>query len=231
VAERLYRGRDPRAIPAYPVSEAALYLRVPARTLREWTAPREVRGGLEPAIIRAEDRRVLSFWDLAEAYVLANLRRQHRVSLQRISAAVGYVRDSFGLPRPLIDARFVTDGVDMFLDRVLGSTLLNASRRGQLAFRDFFRCSLERVDHDTSGLAERLYPFAQRPTERKYAVIDPRRAFGRMVIIGTRIPVSSVVDRFEATESIDSIAADYGLERELVEGAIRWGMRAEAAAA
>src|SRR5438552_3463410 len=68
-------SKDPRLLPAYPVAEAAHYLRMPEGTLRSW-----VVGRLYPAagqsrrsrlLIHLDDpgRRYLSFINLVEAHV------------------------------------------------------------------------------------------------------------------------------------------------------------------
>ena len=59
----IYEGRDPRDIPTYGVREAARFLCLPESTLKAW-----VRGPAQAAR--------LSFWNLAEAYVLAGIRDQ-----------------------------------------------------------------------------------------------------------------------------------------------------------
>jgi hypothetical protein len=83
----IYRGRDPRDVPTYSIREAASYMRLPSTTLREWVSgPARViqlAGGRPP---------LLSFWNLVEAYVLAALRRRHRVPLQRVRKALRFPR-------------------------------------------------------------------------------------------------------------------------------------------
>jgi uncharacterized protein (DUF433 family) len=51
--------------------------------------------------------------------------------------------------------------------------------------------------------------------------IDPRVAFGRPVISGTRIPTSDVADRFNAGESPADLAFDYGRSQDEILEAIR----------
>lgn len=48
--------------------------------------------------------------------------------------------------------------------------------------------SLERVERDPKGLAERLFPWAREPDEPREVELDPRRAFGKLVVTGTGIP-------------------------------------------
>lgn len=90
---------------------------------------------------------------------------------------------------------------------------------------------LRRVEHDAAGLVARLYPFTRKRSldEPKTAMIDPRIAFGRPVLVGTGIPTSVVAERYKAGESIDDLARDYGRERLEIEEALRCELDAAAA--
>src|SRR5205823_1789712 len=98
-------------------------------TLGRWAS------GRTDALIRLRDENesLLSFANLVEAFVLAGIRRTHGVSLQRVRRAISYVEDRLRVKRPLINERFKTNGVDLFVERF--GKLVNASRQGQLAIR------------------------------------------------------------------------------------------------
>src|SRR5438067_98686 len=76
-----YLGRDPRLIAAYTTLEAARYLRIPERTLFDWTFGRSYRRKGEWRSVAAlievadSDEHLLSFTNLAELHVLDALRR------------------------------------------------------------------------------------------------------------------------------------------------------------
>jgi len=225
----LYKGKDPRDLPAYTVSEAAHYLYVPVATLRSWVMGRTypVSAGeryFEPLITVPEGKpRLLSFTNLVEAHVLAAIRRKHGVTLPNIRAAIDHLRSQYGIEHPLADARFKTDGLSLFIE-TLGQ-LVNVSMRGQTAIREIMEAHLERVEHDDQGLAARLFPFtrygATRVEQPRTVMIDPRIAFGRPVLTGTGIPTAVLADRYKAGESMQDLAADYECERNLIEEAIR----------
>ncbi|MDM3847091.1 MAG: DUF433 domain-containing protein [Aphanizomenon gracile PMC649.10] len=59
-------------------------------------------------------------------------------------------------------------------------------------------------------------------------VIDPRIAFGRLVIADTGISTSVLVARYQAGDSIDDLADDYGCDRLIIEEAIRCELPAAA---
>ncbi len=52
-------------------------------------------------------------------------------------------------------------------------------------------------------------------------MFDPRIAFGRLVVAGTGIPTAVLADRFDAGDLSDDLAKDYGLDRRVVEEAVR----------
>lgn len=146
----IYAGRDPRDVPTYGIKDAARFLIIPSATLHAWVAgqsyvtQREGKKRAQPVIeLAGRSPPLLSFWNLAEAYVLAGIRRHHGVSLQSARRALNYVGRRLGHKRPLIEQDFLTNGADLFVeklvqladqDRSIGA-LVNVSRGGQLAAR------------------------------------------------------------------------------------------------
>jgi uncharacterized protein (DUF433 family) len=224
----LYDGHDPRDLPAYTVREAAHYLRIPVSTLRSWVLGRDypVQGGterFEPVIaLPSQDRSELSFTNLVEAHVLAAVRREHRVPLDRVRAALDYVRTRLGVQRPLADVTFETDGSHLFLEQM--GDLVNVSRGGQVAARAWLQASLKRIDRGRGRLAARLWLFTRSGPaldQPRVVVVDPRLQFGRPVLAGTGVPTAMLRDRYLAGESVGELAADYGCDPLMVEEAIR----------
>jgi uncharacterized protein (DUF433 family) len=216
----LYRGRDPRDVPTYSIREAASYMRLPPTTLRQW-----VSGGARVIPLAGGRPPLLSFWNLVEAYVLAALRRRHRVPLQRVRKALRFVERELDTERPLIEQEFLTDGLDLFVEYY--GKLVNASRAGQTEMRSLLEASLERVERDPRGLAERLFPWTREPGEPREVEIDPRRAFGKLVIAGTGIPTAVIADRLRAGETLGHLAKDYNLKLDQVGAALRWELGAQ----
>lgn len=226
---------DPRELPTYTLAEAAHYLRIPRSTLRAWVAgrPSGARTGSyrAGALIHPPDPRrgLLSFVNLAEAYILDAIRRYHRVPLQRIRPALHYLAERFGCRHPLVDQRFETDGADLFIQHC--GQLLNVSQSGQMAMRNIVEAYLRRIEWDAAGVVARLYPFTRKraPDEPRVVVIDPRIAFGRPALAGSGIPTAVIAERYKAGESIDQLADDYGRERLDIEEAIRCELEERAA--
>ncbi len=214
---------DPRSVPAYTVAEAAALVRVPVSTLKTW-----IHGAGTPGrgllVLPPGRPRLLAFTHLVEAFVLAAIRRGHGVALQRVRKAIRYVQREIGVERPLIHAKFQTDGVDLFVDQ--WGKLVNASMDGQVAMRGALESSLKRVDWDRDGIAVRLFPLvrATEPQPRSI-VIDPERGFGRPTLAGRGIRVDVVVERYRAGESPADLAADYRVAVEVIDDAVRSELR------
>jgi uncharacterized protein (DUF433 family) len=69
-----------------------------------------------------------------------------------------------------------------------------------------------------------LYPFTRLTAldAPRFIVIDPRMAFGRPVIAGSRIPTADVFERCKAGDSFDALVAEYGRATEEIQDAIRY---------
>jgi uncharacterized protein (DUF433 family) len=82
---------------------------------------------------------------------------------------------------------------------------------------------LERIEPDDSGLAIKLYPFTRSDEAHnpRLVVIDPRIAFGRLVIDGTGIPTSIIAERYKAGDSLQDLTEDYDCDLSQIEEAIR----------
>jgi uncharacterized protein (DUF433 family) len=222
-ALNLYGARAPEDIPAYRVLDAARIARLSPSTLRLWACGEDGRNSLfEPA---SAAPLLLSFSNLIEAFVLASMRRVHRVSMQRVRKAVRYLGRELGYARPLIHARFKTDGVSLFVQHA--GRLLDVSARGQTLLREVLDTSLARIDWDRD-LAVRLYPSVRDgdlASQPKTIVVDPRLGFGQPVIAGTGIETRIVAGRYLAGEPTRALAEDYGLDLDKIEDAIRCEMR------
>jgi uncharacterized protein (DUF433 family) len=136
------------------------------------------------------------------------------------------VETELSVARPLIHAKFETNGVDLFIDQ--WGKLVNASRDGQIAMRASLESSLRRVDWDRKGLAVRLFPIVRAvdAPQPKTIVIDPERGFGQPTLAGTGIRVDVIVGRYHAGESAADLAKDYRVSHELIEDAVRCELRA-----
>jgi uncharacterized protein (DUF433 family) len=227
-----------RRTPAYSFAEAAHYIDLPTSTLRAWCLGQDYaykgqRRHFRPLIQLDGGRHEgPSFLNLVEAHVLAAIRRVYGVPLSRVRKALDYVITTMKVERPLADAQFQTNGVDLFVE-ALGREIINVSMDGQLEMASMLRAHLKRVQRDAAGVPIKLFPFTGRQAigEAPAPVeIDPRIAFGRPVLKGRTVPTAVLADRFKAGDSLQNLAGDYGASTEEIEEAIRCELDRRAAA-
>lgn len=200
--------------PAYGLPEAAQYLRLNYATLRNWTSD----GG----IVHSPSHGYVSFNNLLELHVLKAMRRTHDLSLQNIRKALKEVSNHIRSDRPLLDAKFATDGIDIFLDA--DQNPVNLSKKGQLAIKEVISLYLRRIERGSDGLPTRLFPFivTDRDDEPKTISISPAVSFGKSVLTGTGVSTALIAGRFASRDSILDLASEYGVNSSSIEDAIRW---------
>ena len=230
---------DPREVPSYGISEAAQYLRIPRTTVRDWVTGRSLPNELTPRRtqpiipISKSTPRLLSFINLVEVHVLDAIRRQHNISLEKVRKAVQFLQKQFPTKHPLANHQFKTDGINLFIDKY--GQLIDITQEGQLAIKEIMKAHLKRIEWDSQGIPQKLYPFTHKrefspeKIEPTVVVIDPRVSFGRPIIVGTGIPTAIIAERYKAGESIEDLADDYGLNTLQIQEAIRSELWVEAA--
>ncbi len=212
-----HKKTDLYEFPAYGVTEAAQYLRVPYQTLRYWLTG----FGIQPPIIQMAAENRLSFMNLLECHVLVGMRKYYNLRLPKVRAALTELEKQAPAPHPLLNRPLETDGVDVFLNHF--GRVVNLSRHGQNEFVPFMEMHLRRIELDPTGLF-RFFPFVveRTPNEPRYILIDPRVGFGKPVIAGTGVHTATIAARFNARESVDDLAKEYGRTKREIEEAIRW---------
>src|SRR5439155_1253083 len=149
----------------------------------------------------------LSFWNLGEIYVLKAIRKDYRVSLQKVRLALNYVEAELEVDseHPLIEQEFFTNGVDLFVERY--SKLVNVTSRAKQELLELdMRNTLKRIHRDPKGLADVISPWLTSPDEPREVEINPLRAFGKRVLKGTSIPTAVVAERFRGGDQPSQLA-------------------------
>ena len=225
---KIHHDDDIRYLPSYSVREAALYLRLPVSTLRAWIGRQR---NFESLIVPAQTKPLaLSFINLVEAYVLASIRRKHRISMNKVRNGMRFISDRFSSAYPLAVKDFETDGISLFLREA--GIIYDVSRgSGQMVLKEIIEQYLQRIERDPDGLPEKLYPFSRtgEPDEPKLIMIDPQISFGRPVLSARSIPIENIAERYKAGESIRELAKDYECDQADIEEAIRCRLWKEAA--
>jgi uncharacterized protein (DUF433 family) len=219
-------------IPNYGLPEASVYLHVPISTLRYWT----LGTATERPLIKLNGRNphpLLSFKNLVECYVLEVIRLSHNIHLRTIRYSLVTALDKYPSRHPFADYRLSTHDGHIYLD---DHHLVDLSKGGQFAFREFMDSSFRRVDRNQSGLAERLFPFTKKAQmlpgkaeASRTVVIDPAVSFGMPVLAGSRITTGFLASRYRGGDSISTLAKDYGRKKREIEEALVWERAKQAA--
>jgi uncharacterized protein (DUF433 family) len=223
-------GQDLRTVPTYTIPEAAEFLAIPARTMFSWYE------GDEP-ILKASATfgaiHLLSYRDIEEAYRVYLLRERFHFSLQFLKKSMRNARKMFKSQHPLQRADAVKECLkDLVYDkRARGTSPRTITSLGQIpgqqSFKEVADLFAERIDP-----GEFIYPwrFASTDHESRPVSMNPNIMSGRLVVVGTRIPVNVLLGMKRAGETIEAIARDYRLDPEIVQKAlIHIGVRQKAA--
>ena len=213
---------DPYERPRYSIGQAARYVQISPTTLRSWVVGRPYRTSegdryFQPLIIRpdANDSR-LSFSNLREAHVLRSLRTRHLVPMSAVRNALDYAADELNIQRLLLSRELMADAGSLFIERL--GQLIDLGRSGQIALKEIFDQHLSRIQWEPL----RLFPVvaARGLSGPQIITIDPQIAFGRPFIKGKGVRTATIVERLDAGEDREVVAADYGLEDFEVDEAI-----------
>ena len=232
----LYRGEDPRLMPAYSVEDVARYLWLPVSTLKNWVFGSEWREGSSgrdriytSVIVPPEsDSRELSFVNLIEAHVLSAIRRVHHIQMKMVREALAILKKDFRSEHPLAEIDLYTEGRNLFVTKY--GQLVNLNRGKQIEIEEVMLTYLKRIERDEKCMAARLYPFSREPRlkgpgieeQSKLVSIDPYVSFGRPVIVGSSIRTEIIAERFFAGDSMDDLVTDYRLTKAEIEEAVRY---------
>ncbi|MFI0733351.1 DUF433 domain-containing protein [Streptomyces sp. NPDC021225] len=204
--------------PLLSVQDAARHLDIPDRTLQRWLHRESAAGsplvhGVQPV---KRGWPSIPFVAIVEAYVLRSLR--DCLSMSKIREAAEAVRLAFGDEYGLATRRIATDGVDIFVEYADGD--LARARDGQRPIREVITDYLRYIAWESGD----QYPYRLRL--RQYpdvapVIIDPRFGWGAPVVAENKVQVEAIVGLWEAGESLETVADEYGLTREQVEAICR----------
>jgi uncharacterized protein (DUF433 family) len=208
------RGEDLRDLPTYTIPEAASFLAISQRTLSSWYT------GSQPVLLasgRYGDMYLLSYRDLEEAYRVHLLRGRYGFSFQKIRLALCNARTMFRSRHPLQRAEAVKNCFsDLVYDRpARGKTPRTITslceHPGQQFVTEVVDLFGERI---VAG--EFIYPwrFAAEDRQSRPVSMNPHIMSGRLMVSGTRIPVSTLAARKRSGSSFQEMASDYGLNVE-----------------
>jgi uncharacterized protein (DUF433 family) len=232
----LYAGRDPRDIPAYSFREVALSVGMPESTVRAWCLGQSNFKSLLALPAEWDEYHALSFFNLIEMQVIAELRREHKVPMNRVRTALQFLVKNVPVRHPLVEKELaVTPNQRVYI--VHEGRRIDISAGGQWPLDEVVRNLLRRVHRGRKGILSFFprvaLPKGLRLPEDEYApiVVDPEICFGRPVIAGTSIPTDVIADRKLGGDSVKKMAEDYDLSEEQIKAALSFERVFEAHAA
>lgn len=216
-------GQDLRDLPTYTIPEAAICLGIPERTLRSWFAGSHLL--LCPAG-EAGKIPLLSFRNLVDAHIVQTARLHHHVPMSRIRAALETAFAEGKSKYPLQDKNLKVFA--RYLVRIEPGrgkrkrAILNLSKCGQEGIPEVIDLYTQRILRDANNVPIALYPWRlwQTDTRSRPVSIHPHIMSGRLVVAGTRIPVSLLAREHLSGRSPIALANDYNLDIKVVEEAL-----------
>ena len=214
----------------YTLPEVAGMLAIPRRTLSSWYE------GSEPlleASSRVGSAHLLSYRDVEEAYRVYLLRERFGYSLQFLKSSLFYARKVSRTQHPLRKPELIKQFLgDLVLDKPARGknpreVLSLGLRRGQMLIDGVVDAFGERIVEDRV-----IFPWrhAKSDHESRPVSVNPNVMSGRLVVAGTRVPVSVLAASKRAGHTVFDIAMEYALTPDLVEKALDYvGLRQEAA--
>jgi len=223
---------DPRfSEPLYTVAQAARLVGMPPSTLATWSRGYHRhfpgrRDVVQPPVVTAlqphrPGAATIPFAGLVEATVVQAFRRT-QLPLQRIRRALDVLTANRAFEHPLASRRLYTDGAEVLFDYASESEdgqlrLLTVVSSGQRVFHEVILDFLKRIHYDDgSWPVELIVP----STRKELLRVRPEVASGDPIFMRGGAPLSSVISRYRAGESIDSLSADYGVPTDDLEGAL-----------
>jgi uncharacterized protein (DUF433 family) len=212
---------DPRfAEPLYTVAQAARLVGMSPSTLISWAKGYEHRFRGRPTVTKgpvvtslpARSGATIPFVGLVEAMVVQAFRRTE-LSLQRIRKALDVLAAEGDIVHPLASRRLYTDGAEVLYDYATDAgdgqlRLLTVVSSGQRVFHEVVDSYLRRVHFaDDPWASEVIVPV----TPREVLRVRPGVASGDPVFMAGGAPLSAVLSRRKAGESIASLSDDYGI--------------------
>lgn len=225
--------KDPREVPRYSIAEVALYFHLAPMTVHNWFFGRNYwtkqgKTFWNPVVVpAAHDPHgfSLSFFNLAEAHVLASTRNDFKISMKSIRFAMDelIIKYPSANRHPLLSKDFETDGCDLFIRELANQgeeIILNLNKPDQLGLKAMMEGYLKRIVRDDHFLPTKVFPVLDHDLEDRTIVISQGVAAGRPTIAGTGIRAAAVWNRYKAGETEAELADDYGINEQEIKKAI-----------
>jgi uncharacterized protein (DUF433 family) len=212
----------------YTVPEASRLTRVASPRIRRWlkgykffsgerehVSPPVWRGQLQPV----DGALALGFLDLMEIRVVDAFLRAG-VSWKTLREAERRGLELFGSTHPFCTQRFETDGRAIFVDIGAQSDepMLLEIINNQAVFDKITSPFFKNLEFSQDRTLERWWPLG----DDRAVVVDPRRAFGKPIVVDRGVPTVILSTAASASRSIDEVVFWYDVTKNSVVDAIEF---------
>jgi len=214
-----------RTQPMYTFSEVAHLAHISVGTVRNWLFGYTVKGReVSPLIKGTESQEGLcSFLQLVEIVVAAQFRKAEHKPFAVVRRAHENAVQLSQLEYPFAHLRLEALGghiVHIIRRGQPGSSVQALDEPSQWTLPGLVLDVIHSLDYE-QDLAAKWYPQGKSVP----IVIDPRISSGIPVVIGTGVSVHVIRARFQAGQSMDFIAQDFAIKRDVVEEVFRYAER------
>lgn len=203
----------------YTIEQIARLARLSPRILHRWY---DGDGGNGPALIRhmpKNNAEALSFVDFVQALAIRALRKDRKLSLQKIREAIQHA-ETFGIKYPFARKHqtfLFSDEVVLEVDDTL-VTVTGKHNRQQL-IRPVVELYLDDLTFDDSGLAMQYVPLRE---GQRHILINPSIKFGAPIVMPCCYTAASLINAVESEGSIKGAAEAFEVAEEDVKFALRY---------
>jgi uncharacterized protein (DUF433 family) len=210
-------------------------LRNPKRTageggnLRRWAQGYTFAGGRysEPLFRRdypkLAEQGILTFQDLIELFLVNRFRRAG-VSMPTIRKTAQWAAEQFRTNHPFAVKQFHTDGYRLFAEMETRQDHTGIARRVlqelpacQYVLDQVTEPFFKNLDYE-GDLVRHYWPLGK----HRPVVLDPARAFGQPIEVGSGVPTQVLYEMYQAGESIEEVARWFRVGPEAVRAAIEY---------
>ncbi len=215
----------------YTVPNAARFLQMNTQTIRRWVkgysykqneGKKSVKPLIKTSVPVLDDKFVISFLELIELYVVKRFL-DNGIPLKKIRLAAQRASEILKVKNPFAYRMFKLRGKSIFLEQKIpaGDDILLELCKNNYAMQEIMRLYLHEIDFnelDSPNKAVRWFPMGKKCP----IVIDPQIAFGKPVVLDTRIPAETLYRDYLAEKSIERVADWYEIEADKVKAAIQF---------
>ena len=205
----------------YTPAEAAFYARVHTSTLKRWIHGNRSGLPVVDAQLAGDPERTITFLDFVQALAIRSIRRDMKISLQKIRDAVELAKDKYQVQYPFA----MKHKTFVFGDEILieiethGLVRMSGTLKRQHVMKAIAEPYLQDVSFGADMLAQAYKAFEH---QDRRIVMDPKKRLGQPVITGCRYTAGALWHAYRTEGSVTAAAKAYGVEQADVDLAIRY---------